>query len=313
MSEEGFQSVKTRILKIFQDLDEGELSEIKDWICNQSYQKDLENMRKLNETDNKLVKIGKAIKKIVPLSAELPDENIAPPTAGDQSDCTVANTCHVDGFLYDDDETEQLVKKGLLKRYYCLDCHSRNIKDLIFISHSMSRITMQYTFKVLLPRDLDEKQILDVGSRFGNILYGAYYLTNASHIIGVEINQKFCDIQKQIMSKFSIDSNRVKMINSDIMECQDIISNSDIIILNALDFFVDTEQHRQIWKFCKKSFKKGSYLVTTRCVTELLESLNICEELSDWLTICKPCQLENEILFDTDDLVDIELFLYIVK
>lgn len=41
MSEDGFQSVKTRILKIFQDLDEGELSEIKDWICNQSYQKGL--------------------------------------------------------------------------------------------------------------------------------------------------------------------------------------------------------------------------------------------------------------------------------
>lgn len=36
----------------------------------------------------------------------------------------------------------------------------------------MSCQALQYIFKVLLPSDLEEKQILDVGSRLGAVLYG---------------------------------------------------------------------------------------------------------------------------------------------
>lgn len=45
-------------------------------------------------------------------------------------------------------------------------------QELIYISHSMSRQALQFIFKVLLPSDLEEKQVLDVGSRFGAVLYG---------------------------------------------------------------------------------------------------------------------------------------------
>lgn len=45
-------------------------------------------------------------------------------------------------------------------------------QELIYISHSMSCQALQYIFKVLLPSDLEEKQILDVGSRLGAVLYG---------------------------------------------------------------------------------------------------------------------------------------------
>lgn len=55
-------------------------------------------------------------------------ETIIPPTVGDQADCSTVNTCHVDAFLYDEEEVENLVKEGKLKRFYCLDCHSRNVK-----------------------------------------------------------------------------------------------------------------------------------------------------------------------------------------
>lgn len=55
-------------------------------------------------------------------------ETIIPPTVGDQADCNSVNTCHVDAFLYDEEEVENLVKEGKLKRFYCLDCHSRNVK-----------------------------------------------------------------------------------------------------------------------------------------------------------------------------------------
>lgn len=36
----------------------------------------------------------------------------------------------------------------------------------------MSRQQLQYIFNVLLPNDLEEKQILDVGSRLGAVIYG---------------------------------------------------------------------------------------------------------------------------------------------
>lgn len=46
------------------------------------------------------------------------------------------------------------------------------LQDLIYISHSMSRQVLQYIFNVLLPKDLEDKQLLDVGSRLGAVLYG---------------------------------------------------------------------------------------------------------------------------------------------
>lgn len=45
---------------------------------------------------------------------------------------------HVDCFLYDEDDIEDLVEQGKLTRTYCLDCGSKNTKPLTFISHSLA-------------------------------------------------------------------------------------------------------------------------------------------------------------------------------
>lgn len=87
---------------------------------------DLERKKALQSSEKMLIKIGNSIKELVPFEAEMPSETIIPPTVGDQSDCNKTNTSHVDEFLYDEDEVENLVKKGKLKRHYCLDCNSRN-------------------------------------------------------------------------------------------------------------------------------------------------------------------------------------------
>lgn len=47
---------------------------------------------------------------------------------------------HVDDFLYDEDEVDELVAKGQLEKYYCGACGSKDIKSLVFITHSMSLI-----------------------------------------------------------------------------------------------------------------------------------------------------------------------------
>lgn len=126
------------------------------------------------------------------------------------------------------------------------------------------------------------------------------------------MNKECCDLQERILSQFLMDGNRVKVINADVIECKDMITSSDVVIINALDFFVDVDKHKEMWHFFKKWLKKGSYLVTNISVAETLGSLNMFEEFMDWLVICKPFQMENEVLFDMEEL-DGELFLYTIN
>ncbi|XP_028171339.1 uncharacterized protein LOC135077916 [Ostrinia nubilalis] len=311
MSEDSVVSTKFRVLELFAELNDFELDSIEQWICSRSYKKELETKKLMQISERCLVKIGETIKEIVPFEAEMPSETIIPPTVGDQADCNTVNTCHVDEFLYDQDEVVDLVKVGKLKKHYCLDCNSRNVQELTLISHSMSRQSLQYIFKVLLPSDLEDKQILDVGSRLGAVLYGAYYFSNAGTIVGIEMNKEFCDVQNRIISQYSLDNNRIKVINSDVLERSDVVQSADVIIINVLDFFVDIEKHKEMWRFFKKYIKKGSYLVCNRSMADTLSYLDMSEESLNWISICRPSQLENEIFFDIEDCS--ELFLYTVN
>ncbi|CAB3244312.1 unnamed protein product [Arctia plantaginis] len=311
MTDDSVLNTKCRLLELFSELDVGELDTIEQWISSLSYKKDLERKKSLLRSEKILIQIGNTIKKIVPLEAEMPSETISPPTVSDQADCNKTNTCHVDEFLYDEDEVENLVKSGKLKRRYCLDCSSRNVQDLTYISHSMSREQLQYIFKVLLPSDLEEKQIMDVGSRLGAVLYGAYHFSNAGTIVGIEMNKDWCDVQQSIIEQYTMDSNRIKVVHSDVLDRSDVVANSDIIIINVLDFFVDSEKQKEIWHFFKKHIRKGTYLVSNRSMSDTLDYLDMAEELMDWYRICKPNQIENEVLFDVENCS--ELFLYTVN
>lgn len=110
-----------------------------------------------------------------------------------------------------------------------------------------------------------------------------------------------------------MDINRIKIVNADIMERKDIVQSSDVIIINVLDFFVDIEKHKDMWYFFKAHIKKGSYIVTNRSMPETLGALDIYEDFMDWLNICKPCQIENEIFFDIEEFDSSDLNLYIVN
>ncbi|XP_047997998.1 uncharacterized protein LOC125235472 [Leguminivora glycinivorella] len=304
-------NAQSRILDLFAELDDKELKTLEQWLGSKKYRKDLENKKSIIRSDKLLQKIGDTIKEMVPFEAELPSENIMLPTVGDQADCNQVNTRHVDEFLYDEEQVDELVKDGKLSRHYCLDCNSQNIKELNLISHSMSRVQLQYIFKVLLPKDLEDKQILDVGSRFGGILYSAYYFTNASNIIGIEMNKECCEIQEKIIKQFGMDKNRIKIVHSDVTDKDDLVKKSNICIMNCFDFFIPTEDHKKLWYFFKKHLTKGSYIVLNRSIADTLTALDMFEEFIDWLSICRPFQLENEIFFDVEDLH--EIFLYVVN
>ncbi|XP_013172789.1 PREDICTED: uncharacterized protein LOC106121617 [Papilio xuthus] len=311
MSEDDVFDIKFQFLELFADLDEAQLDVIENWILSRAYRKDLQFKKDLDSKEEDLIKIGKKLRKLVPFEGELASENIVPPIVGDQADCTKANTCHIDEFLYDEKAVENLIKCGKLKRHYCIDCNSRNVKELIYTSHSMSRQTLKFIFNVLLPADLEGKRLLDVGSRLGAVLYGAYHFSNASSIIGIEMNKECCEVQENIISQFSMDRNRIKVIHSDVMEKHDIVELSDIIVINVLDFFVDIEKHKEMWYFFKKHIKKGTFIITNRSMADTLGYLDIFEEFMEWLTICKPQQMENEAFFDIES--NSEIFLYAVK
>lgn len=148
-----------------------------------------------------------------------------------------------------------------------------------------------------------------------NLIYSyylqAYYMSNASKILGIEMNKDLCELQEKIINQFHLDNNRIKVVHSDVMNKKDVIESSDIVIINVLDFFVDAKKHKEMWYFFKNHIKKGSYLISNRSMVETLNTLEIYEDFEDWLSVCKPKQLENEVLFDVEEYN--ELFLYSIN
>ena len=72
-----------------------------------------------------------------------------------------------------------------------------------FISHSASRENLAHIFKNLLP-NLTGKHLLDVGSRFGAVMFGAFAYSQASRITGVEINSDLAALSLSMVQKYNM-------------------------------------------------------------------------------------------------------------
>lgn len=59
------------------------------------------------------------------------------------SDCDNKSTKHIDAFLYDDEEVDELIEKGELNNLYCSDCGSTNVKQY---SKKKSIFFFNYTY-----------------------------------------------------------------------------------------------------------------------------------------------------------------------
>jgi len=69
-----------------------------------------------------------------------------------------------------------------------------------YVTHSCSRMSLEYIFTYLLP-PLDGKRVLDVGSRFGAVLFGAHLLSDAKEILGVEMNGDLCKLAEEVIER----------------------------------------------------------------------------------------------------------------
>jgi len=229
-----------------------------------------------------LKEIADTLREQLPVEAVLPSESIIHPVKGEDAGLNSTNCVHVDSFLYDEDGEEALVQEGKLDRAYCLDCGSRNTEELTYITHSCSKERLQFIFCDLLP-NLAGKTVVDIGSRLGAVLYGAYYYSQASKIIGIEINSDFCQLQKKTVKQFGL-NDRVCILEGDMLGLANIIKSSNVVVLNnVFSWFLPEKQQVKMWKCLYSCITPGTMVVTIPALETSLESLSTGIDLSTWV------------------------------
>lgn len=307
----------------------------------------------LNWAEKRLKKIAKDIKRIIPLQGVLDTEKIRHPEEGkvrvhwSKSElkvptillrenksqflylsvcyslqglaCQPSTTVHVDSFLYSDEDIDRLCDEGKMSRNYCRQCGSHNTAPLTFISHSSSLVQLKFIFQAALPSiatNLADRLLVDVGSRLGAVLYGAYHFSPIKKIVGVEINLELCNLQQEITEKHRM-HDRVEIRCADICSEQSLMEQADIVILNnVFEFFLSTDQQIRTWKFIREHvIKPGCILVTVPSLEEAtVFNYKPCIDVNSWV---KPCTVNYdvpEISLLEEDLDEVQnIFFYQVK
>jgi len=230
-----------------------------------------------------LEKIRKIIRPLVPPDALAPNEKDLMPSSLAFEGYTLQNTLHVDAFLYNDDEIiDEYCDKGFLARDYCSKCGSRELLPLNYISHSISDVQARFIYEHILPSDMSDMCIVDVGSRLGVLLYYGFLFSNAPKITGVEFNPFFADIQNKVITRCGM-SKRLQVIVSDIREQKDLLAKADVVFLNnVFDAFIKKEEQLELWKFVLTSItKKGTIIISIPPIEEALKLEEISKEQLD--------------------------------
>lgn len=291
---------KTSFLSLLSSTDPSEVGNFMDWVikhCSSVNSDDgtKDSANDCDETllmpgDKRMKKIIKDIKKRIPLDGIVSSENIYHPE-GKNSDCDPSTTVHVDSFLYSDEDIDRLCDEGKMSHTYCKECGSHNTAPLTFISHSMSLLQLRFLFESALSSllsNLNNKCLVDVGSRLGAVLYAAYYFSAIEKIIGVEINADLCGLQQQIIENYSM-ADRVEVKCADVCNELTLLKEADIIVLNnVFEFFMPVEEQIRTWKILRENVTKpGCIIVTVPSLEEAtLFNNKPCVDLDEWVQTC---------------------------
>ncbi|KAG9300983.1 hypothetical protein G9A89_018935 [Geosiphon pyriformis] len=246
--------------------------------------------------DTTIAKIIHELREMVPITAEAPNEKFTFPV----SDFTPETTIHVDSFLYTDENVDKLCDEGKLSRSYCVECGSRNIRELHFITHSASPLALRYIFDHALKGKTDGKVILEIGSRLGGVLYFGYFYSQAKKLIGVELNPFFAKLQKGIVEKYNM-QNRIDVIQDDVLNHKELLQLADIIIMhNVFQFFhsISTQQH--LWSFIRENTRPSALLVTIPSLKEQLSDASSDIDLKNWVKEVK-LKIPNDWILTEED------------
>ena len=248
-----------------------------------------------------LDRIAAELRERLPREAVLPSERVQQPALGEDAGLDPRACQHLDGFLYDAEAEEQLVEEGLLSRQYCRDCGSRNTADLTLLTHSCSKERLQSMFLTLLP-PLPGKHLVDVGSRLGAVLYGAYAFSAASRITGVEMNPELCEVQRAVIAGHGL-HDRISLVEADINSQAELLSTADVIVLNnVFDWFMPAAAQVEVWQFLRSALPPGSLLVTIPALETSLGPLPTGIDLASWVRPVKKA--------DQSDVESSEMCLY---
>ncbi|KAF9918048.1 hypothetical protein BX616_010449 [Lobosporangium transversale] len=227
-------------------------------------------------TGSKIFKLNKIIQDLrerLPVNAESPNEQITIPRSKEFEGFTEDNVVHVDGFLYTEDDVDELCDSGKLSRNYCPKCGSKDTKPLNFISHSASVVQLQFLFQILLKDKIKNKVVLDVGSRLGAVLYAGYLFTDAKKLIGVEMNDYFCKLQTEMVHKHRL-QDRIEIMHDNLLNRASLLQSADVIIMNnVFQFFCPVNVQRELWEFLYTNLRerKGTILITVPSLQDQLK------------------------------------------
>jgi len=238
---------------------------------------DDEESPEIKAKDEVLNLIVHELRNAVPATAEAPDERIIFPENEDFKGYNRKNTLHVDGFLYGNDEDiDDLCEQGKMSRSFCLDCGSNRTENYNFISHSATIPQLRFIYSHLVLGDLKGKTLVDIGSRLGAVLYMGHLFSNASKLIGIEMNDFFITVQIQMVTKKFKMADRIRIIRDDVKNQKEVLGSADVVVMNnVFDFFVPGAELEALWKFISTSLKSGTRLVTLPSLERSLENAKV--------------------------------------
>lgn len=286
-----FPAARLAVLKLLKEVRAGERPRLLRWMRKSC---DFDEFVSGND-DVMLNNIAEDLRRLLPPEAMLTSEPLTLQKLNQQAKPTV----HIDAFLYDDDCVDSLCEEGKMSRNYCLSCGSHRTAPLEFISHSFSITELKFLYRHALP-DLTGKIVVDVGSRLGAVLFGAYFYSSASQIYGVEMNADFCNLQEIIVAKYQLDD-RIKVLNADICTQASLLQNADVVIMNnVFEYFLDRSEQARSWEFISQNVsKKGSLLVTVPSLQKSFSDLQVDIQLNNWVE-AQPLDYDAFLEEDTD-------------
>ena len=194
-----------------------------------------------------------------------------------------------------------------------VDCGSKNTEEIVFVTHSCSKNTLERIFSSVLPSLNANHTVLDVGSRLGAVLYGAYVFSGAGKILGIEINKELCELQNHVIEKFRL-SDRVSVMHDDMTRRSDLFQYADVVILNnVFEWFLDRSQQIAMWQFLSSNIKVGALIVTIPSLEKSIDGLAIGLSLEQWVKPYPSNKFAYKSDSDSDQEVDINLYQVIHK
>ena len=193
------------------------------------------------------------------------------------------------------------------------DCGSKNTEEIVFVTHSCSKNTLEQIFGSFLPPLTANHTVLDVGSRLGAVLYGAHVFSEAGKILGIEVNKELCDLQNHVIGKFGL-SGRVSVIHGEMTTRPDLFELADVVILNnVFEWFVETAHQISMWQFLSRNIKVGALIVTMPSLEKSTSGLPLGMSLQNWVRPYSSRTSDLMSIADSNQDVDINLYQVINK